>query len=36
ALEAINLIENLVETIGWKLDYTALKIDEKEEKKLLK
>lgn len=34
ALEAIQLIENLVETIGWKLDYTALKI-EVEEKKLL-
>ncbi len=35
ALEAIQLIENLVETIGWKLDYTALEI-ESEEKKLLK
>ena len=34
ALEAINLIENLVETIGWKLDYTALKI-EGDNKKLL-
>ena len=36
ALEAINLIENLVQTIGWKLDYSALKIEEKEENKLLK
>ena len=35
ALEAIQLIENLVETIGWKLDYSALKIEDKE-KKLLK
>jgi len=35
ALEAIKLIENLVETIGWKLDYSALKI-ESEEKKLIK
>lgn len=35
ALEAIQLIENLVQTIGWKLDYSALKI-EGEEKKLLK
>jgi hypothetical protein len=35
ALEAIQLIENLVETIGWTMDYSALKI-EKDEKKLLK
>jgi len=34
ALEAIQLIENLVETIGWKLDYTALKIESSEVKKL--
>lgn len=34
ALEAIQLIENLVDTIGWQLDYSALKI-EGEEKKLL-
>ncbi|WP_431156723.1 DUF4230 domain-containing protein [Winogradskyella poriferorum] len=34
ALEAINLIENLVETIGWKLDYTALKTEEKDHKLL--
>ena len=33
ALEAIHLIENLVETIGWKIDYSALKI-EAEKKKL--
>ncbi|NVK09156.1 MAG: DUF4230 domain-containing protein [Tenacibaculum sp.] len=26
ALEAVTLMQNLVETIGWKLDYTALKI----------
>jgi len=36
ALEAIQLIENLVETIGWTLDYSALKIEGEEEKKLLK
>lgn len=36
ALEAIQLIENLVETIGWKLDYSALKIEEEKQKKLLK
>ncbi len=30
ALEAILLIESIVETIGWKLDYTALKIENKE------
>ncbi|MFD1062984.1 DUF4230 domain-containing protein [Winogradskyella litorisediminis] len=34
ALEAIQLIETIVQTIGWKLDYSALKI-ETEEKKLL-
>lgn len=28
ALEAVTLMQNLVETIGWKLDYTALKIPE--------
>ena len=28
ALETISLIETIVETIGWKLDYTALKIEE--------
>lgn len=36
ALEAIQLIENLVQTIGWELDYSALKIEDIEEKKLLK
>lgn len=35
ALEAIQLIENLVQTIGWTLDYSALKVEVKE-KKLLK
>ena len=35
ALEAIQLIESIVQTIGWSLDYSALKI-EAEEKKLLK
>jgi len=34
ALEAIHLIENLVETIGWKVDYSALKIEAEEKKKL--
>lgn len=29
ALEAILLIESIVETIGWKLDYSALKIESK-------
>tara|TARA_R110002096_G_scaffold287627_1_gene481283 strand:- start:902 stop:1513 length:612 start_codon:yes stop_codon:yes gene_type:complete len=36
ALEAIHLIENLVETIGWQLDYSALKIVTSEVKKLEK
>jgi hypothetical protein len=36
ALEAIHLIENLVDTIGWKLDYTALKIEASEIKKIEK
>tara|TARA_R110000796_G_scaffold37722_4_gene95384 strand:+ start:291990 stop:292640 length:651 start_codon:yes stop_codon:yes gene_type:complete len=31
ANEAILLIESIVETIGWKLDYSALKIDKKEQ-----
>ncbi|MDO5968570.1 DUF4230 domain-containing protein [Flavivirga aquimarina] len=34
ALETISLIETIVETIGWKLDYSALKIEEKPIKKL--
>ncbi|RSK41878.1 DUF4230 domain-containing protein [Mangrovimonas spongiae] len=28
ALEAIALIENIVQTIGWKLDYSALELDD--------
>jgi hypothetical protein len=34
ALEAILLIENIVQTIGWTLDYSALKIEDKSTKKL--
>lgn len=34
ALEAVLLIESIVATIGWKLDYTALKIEENEKKLL--
>ena len=30
AVEAVLLIEKIVETIGWKLDYTALKMTEKQ------
>lgn len=29
ALESILLIENLVQTIGWKLDYSALKSEKR-------
>ena len=36
ALETISLIETIVETIGWKLDYSALKIEDKQPKKLEK
>ena len=32
ALEAILLMENIVETIGWKLDYTALEENEAQKK----
>lgn len=32
ALETISLIETIVETIGWKLDYSALEIEEKPKK----
>ena len=32
ALEAIQLIESIVETIGWKLDYSALMIENKNKK----
>jgi len=35
ALESIQLIENLVQTIGWTLDYSALKIEGEDDKKLL-
>ncbi|WGD35495.1 DUF4230 domain-containing protein [Olleya sp. YS] len=34
ALESLLLVENIVETIGWKLDYSALKISDTETKKL--
>ena len=36
ALETISLIETIVETIGWKLDYSALKIEDEKPKKLEK
>jgi hypothetical protein len=32
ALETISLIETIVETIGWKLDYSALKIEDSPKK----
>jgi hypothetical protein len=35
ALQTVLLIEKIVETIGWKLDYSALEIPENEKKKLL-
>lgn len=34
ALETITIMEKIAETIGWKLDYTALEIDSKEQKLL--
>ncbi|RAJ18163.1 DUF4230 domain-containing protein [Olleya aquimaris] len=34
ALESLLLVENIVQTIGWKLDYSALKISESEVKEL--
>lgn len=34
AIEAIQLIESIVETIGWALDYSALKIEDNNEKLL--
>ena len=34
ALESLLLVENIVETIGWKLDYTALKLKSGEKLKL--
>lgn len=36
ALETVLLIENIVQTIGWKLDYSALKIEEEPMKNLEK
>ncbi len=35
ALQTVLLIEKIVETIGWQLDYTALEIPEAEKKKLI-
>ena len=35
ALQAVLLMESIVATIGWELDYSALAISEKEKKKLL-
>lgn len=35
ALQTVLLIEKIVETIGWELDYSALQIPESEKKKLL-
>ncbi len=35
ALEAITLMQNIVDTIGWKLDYSALEIEHKPSPKLL-
>lgn len=35
ALQTVLLIEKIVETIGWQLDYSALEIPEAEKKKLL-
>lgn len=32
ALETISLMETIVETIGWKLDYSALKLEDKNQK----
>jgi len=34
ALESVLLIETIVQTIGWKLDYSALKIEDNSHKKL--
>ncbi len=36
ALESVLLIENIVQTIGWKLDYSALKIEEVQKKPIEK
>ncbi len=32
AIEAVLIMEKIVETIGWKLDYSALEIDEKQKR----
>ncbi|RYH75910.1 DUF4230 domain-containing protein [Flavobacteriaceae bacterium 144Ye] len=34
ALEAISLIENIVQTIGWSLDYSALKLEDNNVKQI--
>jgi hypothetical protein len=34
ALDSVLLIESIVETIGWRLDYTALEIEDNEPKKI--
>ena len=34
AIQAVLLIEKIVETIGWKLDYTALEVTEKQKEML--
>jgi hypothetical protein len=34
ALQSVLLIEKIVETIGWKLDYSALHISEKDKRLL--
>jgi hypothetical protein len=34
ALEAINIMQQIVETIGWRLDYSALEIEEQTPKQL--
>jgi hypothetical protein len=34
ALDSVLLIESIVETIGWKLDYTALEMEDNEPKKI--
>jgi hypothetical protein len=36
ALDTILLMEKIVETIGWKLDYTALTLEDKNQKKIEK
>jgi len=36
AIQAVLLIEKIVETIGWKLDYSALEISEKEKEEIEK